>query len=222
MDLIIWNFYLFLLSFANKLCVCLFYRPPSSSVHIFDDLCNSLHIVNPAQFSNFILIGDFNVNFCNQEHYLFSHVSNILDSFSLCQVVPSYTHISATGTRSLIDLAFLLNTEHLQHCTTIPPLSTSDHLGILLVLTWKLRAATPCNTRKVWLYKEGNYERACHLIDTTDWNTILSSHNIDEETEQWTSKFIAIMDECVPSRNLTTKTKFAMDDNQHCEVHSET
>ena len=58
--------------------MCLFYRPPSSSVSIFDDLCTTLHIVNPAQFSNFLLIGDFNVNFCNQEHYLFSYVSDIL------------------------------------------------------------------------------------------------------------------------------------------------
>ena len=119
-------------SFVNRLCVCPFYRPPSSPVSIFDDLCTTLHIVNPAQFSNFLLIGDFNVNFCNQEHYLFSYVSDILYSFSLCQVVPSYTHISPNGTKSLIDLALLWNTEHLQHCTTIPPLSTSDHLGISL------------------------------------------------------------------------------------------
>ena len=139
-------------SFVNRLCVYLSYRPPSSPVSIFDDLCTTLHIVNPAQFSNFLLIGDFNVNFCNQEHYLFSYVSDILYSFSLCQVVPLYTHISPTGTKSLIDLALLSTTEHLQHCTTVPPLSTSDHLGISLVLTWKSRTANPCKSRRVWLY----------------------------------------------------------------------
>ena len=166
-------------SFVNRLCVCLFYRPPSSPVSIFNDLCTTLHIVNPAQFSNFLLIGDFNVNFCNQEHYLFSYVSDILYSFSLCKVVPSYTHISPTGTKSLIDLALLSTTEHLQHCTTIPPLSTSDHLGISLVLTWKSGAANPCKSRKVWLYKEGNYTRASQLIAQSDWNTILSGCDID-------------------------------------------
>ena len=46
-------------SFVNRLCVCLFYRPPSSPVSIFNDLCTTLHIVNPAQFSNFLLIGYF-------------------------------------------------------------------------------------------------------------------------------------------------------------------
>ena len=172
-------------SFVNRLCVCPFYRPPSSPVSIFDDLCTTLHIVNPAQFSNFLLIGDFNVNFCNQEHYLFSYVSDILYSFSLCQVVPSYTHISPTGTKSLIDLALLSNYEHLQHCTTISPLSTSDHLGISLVLTWKARAANPCKSRRVWLYKEGNYTRASQLIAQSDWNTILSGCDIDKAVEQW-------------------------------------
>ena len=116
--------------------------------------------------------------------------------------MPSYTHISPTGTKSLIDLALLWNTEHLQHCTTIPPLSTSDHLGISLVLTWKARAANPCKSRKVWLYKEGNYTRASQLIAQSDWNT---GCDIDKAVEQWSTKFLAIMDECIPSRYLRPK-----------------
>ena len=49
--------------FCKKFCICLFNRPPSSSVSIFDNLCTTLQIINPAYFSNFILIGDFNVDF---------------------------------------------------------------------------------------------------------------------------------------------------------------
>ena len=143
---------------VNPLCVCVFYRPPSSPLSVFDELCTTLQVVNPARFSNFLLIGDFNVNFCNQDHPLFS---DILYSFSLSQVVTSHTHVSPAGTQSLIDLALLLNTEHLQYCTTIPPLSTSDHLGISLGLRWKSLAANPCKSRKIWLYKDGDYTRAC-------------------------------------------------------------
>ena len=54
----------------TKFCLCLFYRPPSSSVSIFDNLCTTLQIVNPAIFSTFVFLGDFNVNFCNPEHFL--------------------------------------------------------------------------------------------------------------------------------------------------------
>ena len=60
----------------NRFCLFLFYRPPSSPVSIFDNLCTTLEIVNPAKFSSFVLLGDFNVNFCklNAEHYLYPHI----------------------------------------------------------------------------------------------------------------------------------------------------
>ena len=67
-----------------KFCICLFYRPPSSPVSTFDKLCTTLQILNPADFPNFLLLGDFNVDFCNQNSHLFSHVNDILLSFSLC------------------------------------------------------------------------------------------------------------------------------------------
>ena len=50
-------------------------------VSIFDNLCTALQMVNPAQFSIFLLLVDFNVNFCNPQYYLFPHVNDILDSF---------------------------------------------------------------------------------------------------------------------------------------------
>ena len=34
-------------------CLCLFYRPPSSPVSIFDNFCTTLHILNPAKFHRF-------------------------------------------------------------------------------------------------------------------------------------------------------------------------
>ena len=70
-----------------RFCICLFYHPPSSPVSIFDSLCTTLQILNPADFSNFFLLGDFNVDFCNQSSHFFSHVNDILLSFSLTQIV---------------------------------------------------------------------------------------------------------------------------------------
>ena len=47
-------FYLELISisFHSKpsFCLTLFYHPPSSPVSIFDNLCTTLQIINPAQF----------------------------------------------------------------------------------------------------------------------------------------------------------------------------
>ena len=142
MDLLHWSS--FQLYHSLHFVVCLFYHPPSSPVSVFYNLCTTLQIINPADFSSFLLIGDFNVNICNTDHFLFSHVQDIRLSFSLTQVVSSHTYISPSDTPSLLDLAMLTNPEQLQACTTIPPLSTSDHYGVSLTLEGKTKAATSC------------------------------------------------------------------------------
>ena len=59
---------------------------------------------------------------------MFSHLNNLLCNFSLTQVVPSFSHVSPNGSKSLIDLALLADVSQLLNCSTIPPLSSSDHL----------------------------------------------------------------------------------------------
>ena len=194
-------------SVSNKFCICLFYRPPSSPVSIFDNLCTTLQMVNPTQFSTFLLLGDFNVNFLNPQHHLFSHLRDILYSFSLHQVVPSFTHVSPNGNKSLIDLVLLSEPSCLQSCTTIPPLLSSDHLGVSLAIKWK----TPTKVigskpRHIWMYKNADFIKACDLIHTTNWDSLLSD-NIDLSTENWTKKFLEIMEECIPQQELKKTPK---------------
>lgn len=48
----------------GKACISFFYRPSSPS-YIFDSLWIYLEFLSVPQYSNFILLGDFNINFCN-------------------------------------------------------------------------------------------------------------------------------------------------------------
>ena len=137
---------------TSTLCVCLSYRSPSQPVSIFEDLCSTLHILGPVKYSRFLLIGDFNVDFCNEDCYLFSYITDILFLFSLTQIVPSYTHVSPNSNTSLIDLALLSDTNDLNHCCTIPPLSNSDHLGITISLKWIANTKHYSKFRCVWCY----------------------------------------------------------------------
>ena len=66
---------LYHLSFKAGLSV--FYRPP----YIFDTLCNALEVIDVGQFSNFVLVGDFNVDMNNSLHPMFKRVCNSLDSY---------------------------------------------------------------------------------------------------------------------------------------------
>ena len=40
-----------------------FFIDPSSSNFIFDIVCNTLFSIDQSHFSNFVIVGDFNVNF---------------------------------------------------------------------------------------------------------------------------------------------------------------
>ena len=136
---------------SYKHCVSLFYRPPSSPVAIFDTLFTVVHQINPFSFSNFVLIGDFNVDFCNPSHPLFSRLKGFLYSFSLSQVVHTPTHSKPNGEPSLIDLALLSDTSQLGTCSTIPPLGTSDHNGRLLQLPQYCKTIVTNTVTFLWM-----------------------------------------------------------------------
>ena len=129
---------------------------------LFYSLFCTLEILNPFCFSSFLLLGDFNVNFCNTSHYLYSHLDHISASFCLLQVVPSFTHVKSNGTKSLIDLAFLSDPSQLSRCETVSPLGSSDHLGVLLLFdVIKVKHCHPTKPRRiVWLYGQADFNRA--------------------------------------------------------------
>ena len=116
------------IEFCNrKFCISTFYRPPSSDVAYFDTLFEAIASLNIVNYFNFLLLGDFNINFCDSSHPLYSRLINLCNSFMLTQVVSEPTHETPSGVKSLIDLIFLSHPLQLVHCDVSPPLGTSDH-----------------------------------------------------------------------------------------------
>lgn len=191
---------------SGKACISLFYRPPSSPSYIFDSLCTYLESLSVPQYSNFILLGDFNINFCNHScHPLFSKLEFLSHSFALQQMVTEPTHVHHNGSVSLIDLVFVSSPVLTNSCHVIPPLSNSDHNGILVQCSWRPTARHSCANnskgRTVWCYNHADWVRASTLIELFDWNSILSE-DVDESWSNWSKQFLSIMDECIPKRTL--------------------
>ena len=111
----------------SKVFISLFYWPPNSSSQIFDNLFLYLQSLNVGSFCNYILLGDFNVNFCNQSHPFYSKLYSIFESFCLSQIVTDHTHLGPNGTTSMIDFITTSSPSLLQSCETIPPLANPDH-----------------------------------------------------------------------------------------------
>ena len=185
---------------STPITLALFYRPPSSPYSIFDDLLSTLFThVRITQFSNFVLMGDFNVNFLDNTHPLFSKLLTVTSSLSLTQVVTSPTHCS----NSLIDLVFLSLPESLAECETLPPLANSDHNGIIFALQNIKPKPNPIKEpKKIWRYNYADFNTALDMIAEIDWDTIFSSSDVDDCWMRWHTTFMRIMDACIPSATL--------------------
>lgn len=206
---------------VNTFCIGTFYRPPGSLCTTMDYLCTSLASIDLSRFSNFVLIGDFNINYEDPHHPLYHQLQSVVQSFSLSQVVPDPTHTTASGTATLIDLALLSNPELLLKCDVIPPLSNSsqwgtdsDHCGVNLQLRWRCGGQhAKTFPRPIWRYAQADFPKACQLIDDFEWDSIFDESSVNESVKNWERKFLQIMDECIPKgilpkkRNLPWLTK---------------
>ena len=142
--------------------------------------------------------------FVTKTNIYFFIIDDILCTFSLTQVVSSHTHISHSGTSSLLDYVLFSDLQLLLDCDTIPALATSDHLEISLTLAWNPPCARMPKPQKVWLYSLGDFEKACSMIHETNWDTILTS-DVDDAAKRWCDSFLAIMEECIPQYHLQKK-----------------
>ena len=193
-------------SLVLPITVGLFYRPPSAPVCIFDTLlnCICLHVDVPL-LSNFILVGDFNVNLCNSHCPLLLKLQSFASSLDLTQVVSEPTHFSSSSV-SLIDLVYLSAPANLISCATIPSLANSDHLGLCVSIVAGSSKANPKRSRrKIWRYSLANFERACERFNETDWDSLFASSDVNICWSNWKARFLEVMLECIPQSTLRTR-----------------
>ena len=112
------------------------------------------------------------------------------------------THVHHSGTSSTIYLLFTSNPSRINDCITIPALSNSDHLGLLARLRLKSVNPIKAKTRSVWRYSLADWDRACKLIEATDWNSLLDHSHFNISWNKWKSAFMNIMEECIPKATL--------------------
>ena len=157
-----------LCNFCNnfKVHLCLFYRPPSSASIVFDNFCTYLDSIQAGRLSNFVLLGDFNVNYDNMSHPLYFNLCSIASLYCLTQVVTGPTHEHHNGYTSTIDLVFLPRLSQHQNrvVTQSPPLSNSDHMGISLKLKKKPMKSEQTEGRLIWRYSYADWEKACRCL----------------------------------------------------------
>ncbi len=174
-----------------RVCIALFYRPPSSPIAILEALFAVLQSLDPALFSTSVLLGDFYSEYYNPGHHLYSRLHSLISTFSLTQTVPKPTHLGSHG-GSLIDLVFLSQPNRLSYCSTIPPLENSDHQGVSVKLKWRVSSKQlTAKSRTIWRYKYADFRSACHLLDKTNWDQILPEY-VNTAWDLWQQEFMEL------------------------------
>lgn len=186
-------------------CICLgvLYRPPNAGHFVLDSVSNvlcNMHISN--LFSNFVLLGDFNIDFNNPNHTYYNHLSSFMSSFFLTQVVSSPTRVTSQSC-TLIDLALVSECSFVHSCNVIPPLANSDHHGLHLQLRMrKERCHTTTARRKVWRYNLADFAGACDQLDELYLEDVLVPNNIDQSLLKWSELFLRTMHQFIPHAML--------------------
>ena len=202
------NFECIVLSVTNnlcKLCICLLYRYPNTCFDVLNSLHDTFCNLDVSLFSHFILVGDLNVDFLSPNRPLYDKLLSVTSCFLLQQAVTEPTHFSHSGTPSIIDLVFVSNPTYLISCSTISPLSTSDHLGILLTYKLPTTNKRPHSCRRtVWCYSLADFEKAREMLDSVDWVQLLDEPNVDQCWQTWQSTYLNIISKCIPKKILSS------------------
>ena len=128
-----------------------------------------------------------------------SDVHNTIITISDCNFTNNSSH---NGNSSLIDLVSISCPDRLLSCETVPPLGSSDHLGVHLALKRSVTCNAPSNQRTIWRYKYADYEKASKLLERVDLSEVLSG-DMDTAAQKWEEQFLAIMEECIPKLTIT-------------------
>ena len=166
---------------------------PDSGPHI-----ELLTLTTRLSLSHLIFLRDFNVNYSNVTHPLYHTLYSLVSLYNLSQHVPSPTRAHHENSSSTIDLLFSNEVSLVHRCENIPPLSTSDHYGIVVTINKKYRKHRIMNKgRKIWRYSYAIWDGACEAIDDFDWDSIISD-DIDVACENWLNEFMQKMEQYIP------------------------
>ena len=116
----------------------------------------------------------------------------------------SPTHYTPNGCKTMIDLALISSPENIISCETVPPLSNSDHLGILVVTEGQKRQPTVQNNphRQIWQYARADFELASNILSNLDLASIMDTSDIHQSWKKWKEAFLNTMESCIPKSTL--------------------
>lgn len=162
-----------------RVIVVAVYRNPDYKVDVFlfkmYELLNILHEVNV----NFVVGGDFNIDFLNQNDVEVKSLISLLESFDTEPAIKEYTRVHYNGKKSCLDNFF---TSFRQCSSRAFDTHISDHRTTELVINFLL----PENNyfKNIRCINDDSIQQFGNSLMKEDWQELLNIPN-NEVNEQW-------------------------------------
>lgn len=195
-----------IISRHSKFLFGTFYRPPNSNVHLWNRIELSIDQAFDTGVHDIIITGDFNVDLLHNHPHQ-GHLSNIMNTYNLSQLVTECTHYTEHNS-SLLDLILVSNITILDR--TFVGESFLDqpmryHCPVFGILNIR-KVSSSSYARRIWLYEYANFDRFRTLLRETDWS-FLDSNDIDSSCTLFTDKIINIAKICIPNKSIIVKSR---------------
>ena len=181
------------------------YRPPQCDRSFYDYLEATLDKVADQDI---ILMGDFNAK--NEKWYsgdkTTSHgvaLKELSDHFNFAQLCHKPSHLNNAGKpESLLDVIFTNVPEYFpEPATTMPPISTSDHLPVVVEcsITKKPNHQSPGRDVTKWHYFLKDRQKMDNAFLYDDWEHVFQPYNdINEIWNRWKQSFFKDIETFIP------------------------
>jgi hypothetical protein len=201
-------------TFTNKtkICICTVYRVGTlglENLSILDTYFKTL--LRTKKYSKLFIIGDFNlpnITLANWETGncdlpLEQSFLNLFDSIGVTQLVNDPTHEKG----NVLDLVLTNSPQSLSSLTIESENSfcSSDHMPISFNIKANVRRKKVIK-RKILNFKKANWDALNHDLQETDWNTLLSSSDIEICWDKFVNKLDSLCNKHIPT--ITIKSSF--------------
>lgn len=179
--------------------ICNVYRPPNSLVSFWHHLSVTIELALESA-SNIIIVGDINEDQLNPNN---NKLRQIMLLNNLTNSIHEPTRISQISSTLLDPILTSDTVKTLNSGVTDVPHSISDHKYTYVYVHFPY-SIQKCITRKVWLYKKGNFDLLNEMITNEDWSFI-DSNDINSATREFTKTLLKLMEKCIPHKEVTIR-----------------
>ena len=184
---------------THKLLLGCIYRPPDSLVNYWDDLDSILERAIDTGL-DLVITGDLNINMLNLQPQ--SHVHRLLSKYNLSNLINEPTRITPTTSTS-IDIIFTNNRNIIENISVSPPIC-SDHCIIHFSFNFQIFKQHSYH-KKIFNYDNADYDKMNRSILNVDWDTHINTYNINDFNTLLCDTINNLIDECVPSKQITIR-----------------